>query len=121
MKNRIRFISHKDKRILLVDCSNCSVEELEELAPLVPARVTAEPRGSVLLLADFTGAKFDKKLVETIKPGLVFDRPHLKRSEIFSERVQCVKVTGGVHETLRAMPLFQHGRIIARTLQRSSH
>ena len=80
MKNRIRFISHKDKRILLVDCSNCSVEELEELAPLVPARVTAEPRGSVLLLADFTGAKFDKKLVETIKPGLVFDRPHLKRS-----------------------------------------
>jgi SpoIIAA-like len=80
MKNRIRFISHKDKKILLVDCSNCSVEELEELAPLVPARVTAEPRGSVLLLADFTGAKFDKKLIETIKPGLVFDRPHLKRS-----------------------------------------
>ncbi len=54
MKNRIRFISHKGKKILLVDCTNCSAEELEKFADLVPAHVTAEPRGSVLLLADFT-------------------------------------------------------------------
>jgi hypothetical protein len=47
---------------------------------LVPARVTAEPRGSVLLLADFTGAKIDKKSIDRLKPALVFDRPYLKRS-----------------------------------------
>ena len=80
MGDRIRFISHKGKKILLVDGSNSSAEQLEELAALVPSHVTAEPRGSVLLLADFTGAKFDKKSVERIKPSLVFDRPHLKRS-----------------------------------------
>jgi hypothetical protein len=80
VKNRIRFINHKDKKILLVDCSNCSAEQLEELASLVPARVTTQPLGTVLLLADFTGATFDKKTVERIKPSLVFDRPHLKRS-----------------------------------------
>jgi len=80
MKDRIQFISHKDKKILLVDSSNCSPEQLEELAALVPAQVTAEPRGSVLLLADFTGSKIDKKSLEHIKPSLVFDRPHLKRS-----------------------------------------
>ena len=64
MKNRIRFISHQGKKILLVDCTNCSAEELEKFADLVPAQVTAEPRGSVLLLADFTGSKVDKKAVE---------------------------------------------------------
>jgi hypothetical protein len=80
MKNRIRFISHKRKRVLLVDGSGCSAEQLEELATLVPARVTAEPRGSVLLLADFTGAQFDKKSLDRLKPALVFDRPYLKRS-----------------------------------------
>jgi SpoIIAA-like len=80
VKNRIRFISHKDRKILLVDCSGCTVEQLEELAALVPARVTAEPRGSVLLLADFTGATFDRNSVDRLKPSLVFDRPHLKRS-----------------------------------------
>jgi hypothetical protein len=80
MKNRIRFISHKHKKILLVDGSGCSSEQLEELAALVPTRVTAEPRGSVLLLADFTGSKIEKKSLESIKPALVFDRPYLKRS-----------------------------------------
>jgi len=34
----------------------------------------------VLLLADFTGSKFDKSAVETLKQATVFDRPHIKRS-----------------------------------------
>jgi hypothetical protein len=80
VKNRIRFISHKDKAVLLVDGTNCTVEQLEELAVLVAARVTNQPRGTLLLLADFTGVKFDRKLVDIIKPSLVFDRPHIKRS-----------------------------------------
>jgi hypothetical protein len=80
MKNRIRFISHKHKKILLVDGAGCTAEQLEEFASLVPARVTAEPKGSVLLLADFTGAHFDKKSLERFKPALVLDRPYLKRS-----------------------------------------
>ena len=57
MKNRIRFISHQGKKILLVDCTDCTVEQLIELAALVPAEVTSQPHGSVLLLADFTGAE----------------------------------------------------------------
>jgi len=80
MKNRIRFISHQGKKILLVDCTNCTVEQLIELAALVPAEVTSQPHGSVLLLADFRGAAFDRKSVDRLKPSLVFDRPHLKRS-----------------------------------------
>ncbi len=80
MKNRIRFISHKDKAVLLVDGTNCTLEQLEELAALVASRVTNQPRGTLLLLADFTGVKFDRKLVDIIKPSLVFDRPHIKRS-----------------------------------------
>src|SRR5260370_14923540 len=80
MKNRIRFISHKQKKILLVDGTGCSAEQLEEFATLVPTRVTAEPRGSVLLMAEFTGAHFDKKSLERLKPSLVLDRPYLKPS-----------------------------------------
>jgi len=32
------------------------------------------------LLADFTGAEFDRIAIERIKESAVFDRPHLKRS-----------------------------------------
>ena len=80
MKNRIRFISHKHKKVLLVDGTGCSAQQLEDLAALVPARIITEPKGSVLLLADFTGAHFEKKSLERLKPALVLDRPYLKRS-----------------------------------------
>ncbi len=80
MEERIHFIKHKDKRILLVDLSHCSPEEVADLCRVVPTYVTAEPRESLLLLADFTGAKFDKAAVASLKEGTVYDRPHLKRS-----------------------------------------
>jgi hypothetical protein len=76
----IRFITHKGKKILFVDCSNCSPEEVAKISEMVPAYVTAQPRGSVLVLGDFTGARFNRQTMERLKQDTVFDRPHLKRS-----------------------------------------
>jgi hypothetical protein len=36
--------------------------------------------GSVLTLADFTGAEVDKNVTTKIKETLVFDRPYVKKS-----------------------------------------
>ena len=83
MKDRIQFLTHQGKRILFVDCSQCSADELEKLSGLVPSYVTAEPKGSVLILADFTGAQFDRDAFERMKQVAVFDRPYLKRSAWF--------------------------------------
>ncbi|MGA7928414.1 MAG: hypothetical protein WB799_12470 [Candidatus Sulfotelmatobacter sp.] len=80
MEDRIRFIEHQGKQILLVDVSHCTPAEVAKVALLVPSYVTSEPRGSVLLLADFTGAEFDRIAIDRMKEGAVFDRPHLKRS-----------------------------------------
>jgi hypothetical protein len=79
-EDRIRFITHQGKQILLVDCSHCTAAEVEKISKLVPSYVTSEAAGSVLLLADFTGARFDREAVEQLKQSAVFDRPHLKRS-----------------------------------------
>jgi hypothetical protein len=80
MEDRIRFIEHQGRQILLVDLSHCSASEVEKIARLVPSYVTSEPRGSVLLLADFTGAEFNRIAIDRLKEGAVFDRPHLRRS-----------------------------------------
>ncbi len=80
MEDRIRCIEHKGRQILLVDMSHCTAREVEKIALLVPSYVTVEPPGSVLLLADFTGAEFDRVAIERLKESAVFDRPHLKRS-----------------------------------------
>ena len=80
MSDRIRFISHHGKKILLVDVSHCKAPEVEKISHLVPSFVTHEPRSSVLLLADFTGAEFDRAAITRLKESAVFDRPFLKRS-----------------------------------------
>jgi|SRR5579862_9708217 len=83
MEDRIRFIEHQGKQILFVDLSNCSSAEVTKIVHLVPKFVTAEPKNSVLLLADFRGAEFDRTAVTAMKEGTVFDRPHIKKSAWF--------------------------------------
>ena len=56
MSDRIRFITHEGKQILLVDLSNCSAAQADEICHMVPRFVTAQPKGSVLILGDFTGS-----------------------------------------------------------------
>jgi len=80
VEERIRFISHKGQRILLIDLSDCSADEVTAAARLVPSYTASEPRGSLLLLADFTFAKFDKTTLTALKEATAYTRPYLKRS-----------------------------------------
>ena len=82
MEERIRFIDHQGKRVLLVDFSNCSANEVEETARAVPDYVTMQPRGSVLVLTDFTGAAFDRDALRAMKEAAVFDKPFVKKSAL---------------------------------------
>jgi hypothetical protein len=82
MEERIRFIDHQRKKILLVDFSNCSANEVEEIAHAVPDYVTVNPRGSVLVLTDFTGATFDRDAIRAVKEAAVFDKPFVKKSAL---------------------------------------
>ena len=58
MEPRISFVIHRDQRVLLLDFTNCDPQEIAAIADRVPALVTEEPAGSVLAVADFTGAEF---------------------------------------------------------------
>jgi hypothetical protein len=80
MEDRIRYIEYRNKKILLVDLSHCNADEVAGISRLVPPSIADEPPSSVLLLADFTGAKLDKTALESLKEATVYDRPHLKRS-----------------------------------------
>jgi hypothetical protein len=79
---RIRFISHEGKKILLVDFSNCSADEVEKITRKVPDYVTVQPRSSVLILTDFAGASFDQDALRAMKETAVFDKPFVKKSAL---------------------------------------
>jgi len=80
LTDRIRFITHQRKQILLVDLSNCSASEVGKIARAVPELVTTRPRGSVVILSDFTGASFDEEAVRLMKEAAVFDKPFIKKT-----------------------------------------
>jgi hypothetical protein len=79
---RVRFFDREGKRILLVDLSKCSAREAEETTRRVPDVVTAEPRGSLLILTDFEGSSFDAAALRAMKETAVFDKPFVKKSAL---------------------------------------
>lgn len=80
MTDRVRFIEHQSKQILLIDFSHAAKQEILTLLYKVQKTVAAEPPGSVLILADFDHAEIDKDVAIRMKEVLVFDRPYVKRA-----------------------------------------
>jgi hypothetical protein len=77
---RVRFVSHRGKQILYVDATNCTGKEVIAIAGEVQRIVTTQPRNSVLVLSDLTGAQFSRNAVTRMKEVAVFDRPYVKKS-----------------------------------------
>jgi hypothetical protein len=80
MEDRIRFIEHEGKKILVIDFSHCEPAQVISIVDQAQDEIAEHARGSVLTLADFTGAQVDKEAAERIKKALAMDRPYVKRS-----------------------------------------
>jgi hypothetical protein len=96
---RISFVTHRGQRVLLVDYTNCTAKEVAQIADSAPAIVTQEPAGSLLLLADFTGAEISRETVEHIKVAAAIDKPHIKRDAIVLDHNNLPKV---LYDSVRA-------------------
>lgn len=75
--DRLRFINHQGKQILLIDFSNCSPEQVTKMVRKI---VTVQSPKSVFILSDFTGTRFSRAAFTRIKEVAVFDRPFVKRA-----------------------------------------
>jgi hypothetical protein len=77
---RIRFITHQGKQILVIDLAHCRPAEVEKTLRTAPDYVTAQPLRSVLLLADFTEASFNEEALRVMKETATFDKPYIKKT-----------------------------------------
>jgi hypothetical protein len=80
LAERLRFIKHKGHAVFLIDFSHCKAAEILLLLDQVRADVARHAPGTVLILADFSGAEVDKKVATRLKEVLVLDRPYVKKS-----------------------------------------
>jgi hypothetical protein len=108
MEDRLRFIKHNDKDILFVDLSNASKQDMLILLPRIKAIVTEQPRDSVLILADLSGAQIDKDVATRVKEVLVFDRPYVKKAAwVGAEELPNVFYENFKTFSRRDLPLFK--------------
>ena len=77
---RVRFVPHSGKQILLIDLSRCKAAEVPDLFDTVQDIVTGKPPHSVLTLCDFEGAELDREAITRMKEVAVLDRPHVRRA-----------------------------------------
>ena len=80
MVDRLRFVTHRDKTILLIDFCQATKQEILLLLDEIRNTMAQQPRDSVLALADFAGAQVDKEVATRMKEVLTLDRPYVKRS-----------------------------------------
>ena len=80
LDDRLHFIKHKGHAIYVLDFSHCEVKEQLLLLEMVQASIARHAPGSLLVLADLTGAHFDKQVATKIKEVLVRDKPFVKKS-----------------------------------------
>ena len=74
MDERIHFIEHKGKQVLLLDYSHANATEMLLLLVSVQAIVSKQRRESLLVLADFEGAEIDHAVAMKIKEVLTLDQ-----------------------------------------------
>ena len=105
---RLRFIKHKGHAIFFIDFSHCTSKEMLLLLEQAKASVERHAPGSLLTLADFNGAQFDKKVATRAKEVLVLDRPYVKRSAfIGTESVPHVFYENFKSFSQRELPTFK--------------
>jgi hypothetical protein len=82
MDDRIHFVEHHGKQILLLDFSHANAHEMQLL--LEYGRITVARHGheheSLVTLADFTGCEVDHAVATKIKEVLTLDRPFVKKT-----------------------------------------
>jgi hypothetical protein len=80
MHERLQVITHHGQTILLIDFSHCTAQQMIPVLDEIEDEVAKHPKGTLLTLADFTGAEIDKAVATRIKEALARDRPYVRRS-----------------------------------------
>jgi hypothetical protein len=108
MQDRISFITHHGKPIMIIDFSHCEPKEILFLLEEIQYTVARHERGSLLTLADMTGAHLDRAVVTRMKEVLVRDKPYVKRSAwVGTESVPKIYFENVKTFTQREFPAFK--------------
>jgi hypothetical protein len=79
---RVRFTTHRGKRVLAIDYSHCEVAMLKAVAEEMHRVIVREPLNSVRTLTDVAGTGFDHDSVEFLKARVAANAPYVRRAAV---------------------------------------
>lgn len=80
MDDRLHFVEHKGKKILLIDFTHATAPQMQVLLEHVRITVAQHARESLLTLGNMEGAEIDHAVAMKIKEVLTLDRPFVKKA-----------------------------------------
>jgi len=108
LDERLCLVEHKGHFVYVIDFTHLSSKEMLLLLDQVRAGIARHAPGSLLTLADFTGAEVDKNVATRIKEVLVLDRPFVKRSAwVGTENLPHIFYEHFKSFSQRELPLFK--------------
>ena len=100
---RAKFVTHKGKKLYLMDCSNATVEEMNQIIEACERDVRCQPENSVCTLIVAGGSSFSGETISRLKELARDNTPYVKVSAI-------VGVTGLHKVVLNAVAMFSKRR-----------
>jgi len=103
---RIQFVRHNGKEILLLDFSRCTAKDALVIIDEAAATIRTRPQQSLLTLADVTDMRFDNTLNQRMKEFTAHNKPYVKAAAV-------VGVTGLKKILFQAVMTFSKRKIHA--------
>lgn len=80
---RVQFVTHKGKKILVEDFSRLNPgAEFTETIKKAQGMIASEPKGSVLAVFDATGCSFNSDMLEQMKNFTSANTPYIKKATV---------------------------------------
>lgn len=80
---RVQFVMHKNKKILVEDFSNLNPgPEFKETLKKARGMIAGEPKGSVLAVFDATGCSFNSDMLDKMKDFTTANTPYIKKATV---------------------------------------
>jgi hypothetical protein len=96
---RVAFIKHGSREILLINFSDCRPHEVFPVIDQAKKAIRTRPESTVLTLTDVTNTRFDDKVSAELKAFTAHNKPYVKAAAV-------VGVTGLKKIILEAVMLF---------------
>ncbi len=79
---RVKFIKHQQKEILLLDFSNSKTDEVLKIIEEAKRVIRTKPEQSLLTLTDVTNARFNEEVGEGMKKFSLHNKPYVKAGAV---------------------------------------